>query len=296
MILRDVGVAADGLTTLPPDVGGPQRTHVWVFDEVVVKVDFTAERNGVGREINALSLLEGTDLPVPRLVGNGALPDGRPWLVMSRVDGELPDDAGRPAHELSPVLAREMGAAAAQLHAAPGPPGFGNWTTQPKSIVELDLARTEVLIGMAERLDAVPLRERNALAADLASSRPVLATAPERAVLAHRDMQPRNVLVGPDGRLTGLIDFESAAGGDRVEDFRTIGLDWTSPGFAAFCAGYAASGGRLDRDAPARLAHYVLGWAMAIFAYLAPIAPAYLPAARTAVERVRSGELPTLPG
>ena len=114
-------------------------------------------------------------------------------------------------------------------------------------------------------------------------------------VLAHRDVQPRNVLIDDKGVLTALLDFESAAGGDRAEDFRVVGLDWPSPAFASFAAAYAAAGGRLDETFADRIAHYVLEWALAIFAYLGGIAPAYLGPARTAIERVREGERPTLP-
>jgi len=279
---------------LPADLGGPRRTHVWILGEVVVKVDYDPVRAGVLREANALSLLASTDLPVPSLLATGELADGRPWLVMSRLDGELPPDATSPAHELSVPLASQMGSLIARLHSAAEPPGFGNWAKRPTPLAELDAARTSVLAGMAEQLEAVTAPELNRVLEALEQSRPVLATAPTAPVLAHRDVQPRNVLIDQHGRLTGLIDFESAAGGDRLEDFRTLGLDWTATGFQAFRDAYLAAGGALDAEAPDRLAHYVLGRALAIFAYLAPIAPAYLAPARRAVERVISGERPLL--
>lgn len=292
-ILRDAGVSAR-LDHLPDDRGGFERTHVWVLDEVVIKFDHNASRGGIARECNALELLAGTDLPVPRLLGRGTLDDGRPWLLMSRLDGQLPPDAAALVHEVSAPLAEQMGVLAARLHAAVEPPGFGQWKKRSWTFTEAARERTEVLIGMARRLDAVPRAELDGLIDVINATRPSLETAPPVPVLAHRDLSPRNVLVDGVGRISALIDFESSAGGDRLEDFRCLALDWTLPGFGAACRGYESAGGVFDADAAERLTHYVLNWALAIFAYLVPIVPAYLPPARLAIERVLAGDRPRL--
>ena len=292
-----LGSLSHPVPTKPPtDLGSPRRTHVFVVDDLVVKCD-AADRAGEGsmaRERQALELLRDTDLPVPRLLHHGALGDGRSWVVLSRLDGAPPADAARPAHELSPHLAGQLGAVVARLHAAAEPPGFGTWSQPPRrSFLEEHRRRVGILEAMARDAGIVGADELEDLLELLRSTAGGLVdfTTP---VLAHRDVQPRNVLVDETGTLSALLDFESSAGGDRAEDFRVVGLDWTSPGFAAFARGYGAVRGPLDDGFADRVAHYVLEWALAVYAYLGGIAPAYLAPARTAVARVRAGERPPL--
>lgn len=73
-----------------------------------------------------------------------------------------------------------------------------------------------------------------------------------------------------------------------------MGLDWSAPGFRAFCHGYADAGRVLDTRAPERVAHWVGLWVLAIYTYLAGIAPEYLDAARAAAARCVAGEVPDL--
>ena len=297
-ILESIGLP--GPTDAPPaDLGSPRRTHVFVVGDVVVKCD-AAERVGSGsmvREASALGLLVPTGLPVPRLLQAGELADGRRWVVVSRLDGAPPPDAARPAHELSVGLAAQIGAVVARLHAAATPPEFGTWDLRPtRTFLEEHWHRIGILEGMARRAAIVAADELADLLALLrATAAPLDAvTTP---VLAHRDVQPRNVLVDDDGTVTALLDFESSAGGDPAEDFRVIGLTWDSPAFAAFAASYAGhdDADPFDRDFAERITHYVLEWALAIFAYLGGIAPAYLAPARAAIERARRGDRPPLP-
>src|SRR5688572_27223898 len=98
---------------LPEDLGSKGRTHVYVFEDVVVKIDLA----GVGRTANeraALDRLRATDLPVPRALGEGALADGRPWLAMTRLPGEPPADAVLPVHVMSGSIATQLGSLAAR--------------------------------------------------------------------------------------------------------------------------------------------------------------------------------------
>ena len=279
----------------PVDRGSPRRTHVFVLDEVVVKCD-AVDRVGSGsmvREGSALSLLEGSGLPVPRLLGSGELPDGRRWVALTRLAGQPPPDAARPAHELSPSIAGQIGAIIARLHAAAAPPAFGTWDHRPRrSFVEEHRQRIGVLERMGRGAGIVPGAELDAVLDLLRRTDDALHEV-ETPVLAHRDVQPRNVLVDGDA-VTALLDFESAAGGDAAEDFRVVGLDWTTPAFAAFARAYADGGGSLGPTGPDRVAHYVAEWAVAVFAYLGGIAPAYLPPARIALERIAAGERPRL--
>jgi aminoglycoside phosphotransferase (APT) family kinase protein len=275
--------------TLPPDRGSPNRTHVFVFDDIVVKLSQQANSKRLIRERNALALLQTAPFQVPKFVAAG---DG--WIVMTRLAGEPPADAAHPPHEISTPLARQLGGLTAQLHYGPRPPGFGTWTEDTYTGIGEVGARVEGLYGLGVDAKIVERAELDH-ATDLLRDRlPSLASAPADPVLAHRDVQPRNVLVDAADTITALLDFEAAGGGDPAEDFKCVGLDWHQPGFAAFVRGYRDAGGEFDAAFAERAAFYVGYWALAALAYLGSFAPHFLPVARTAITRIERGEVPPL--
>lgn len=291
-MLAALGAPCD-IDELPPDLGSPERTNVFIVGDIVVKVDLNDVQRAV-RERAALEHLATTALPVPRCLGSGVLPDGREWIATGRLPGVAPPDAARPVHEISPALASQLGAITARLHAAPGPGYIGPITRQFDSYVDRAARQTARMADLGYGTHCVPREEIDDLMSLLDTTRACLATAPLPARLVHGDVQPRNVLVDGSGTITALIDFEVAGGGDPTEDFALVGLDWHAPGFARFCAGYAEAGDPLDGDAPTRVAHHVGRWALAVFVYLGSFAPAYLEPARRAVARLRAGEAPDL--
>ena len=291
-VLAAVGAPSD-LDALPPDLGSPERTNVFIVGDVVVKFDLSNVQR-VARERAALDHLAATDLPIPRCLGSGMLDDGREWLATGRLDGAAPPDAALPVHEVSPALASQLGTITARLHAAPSPGYIGPVTRQFSSHVDKAARQTQRMTALGYGTFCVPREEIDDLLGLLDETRPWLASAPHPARLVHGDVQPRNVLVDASGTITALIDFEVAGGGDATEDFALVGLDWRAPGFAAFCAGYAEAADALDGDAPARVAHHVGRWALAVFVYLGAFAPAYVAPAREAVARLRARETPDL--
>jgi aminoglycoside phosphotransferase (APT) family kinase protein len=248
-----------------------------------------SERMRVIRERNALGLLRDSPLVVPEFVAAGD-----DWIVMTRLRGEPPPDALVPPEQVSPDLAIQLGAVTAQLHNGPKPSGFGTWTERDYSLQEECANRTDALHRLGIDNKIVDARELDAVRDLLLGRIDVLSSAPAAPVLAHRDIQPRNVLVNTSGKLTALLDFESAGGGDPAHDFNCIGLDWHRPGFAALAQGYRDGGGLIDDGFAERVAYHVTFWALAVLAYLGGFAPHFLPVARTAIERLRAGEVPPL--
>jgi aminoglycoside phosphotransferase (APT) family kinase protein len=242
----------------------------------------------IARERNALALLRGGDLRVPEYIAHGD-----DWIVMSRLPGEPPPDALHPPEQVSVDLGQQLGAITAQLHNGPRPPGFGTWTERDYTHLEECTVRVEALHRLGVDYAIVERAELDHIRDLLLDRMETLTSAPATPVLSHRDVQPRNVLV-EGGRITALLDFESAGGGDPADDFNCIALDWHRPGFAAFVAGYRDAGGVIDAHFADRLALYVGRWALAILAYLAGFLPHFLPVAREAIRRVERGEVPTL--
>jgi aminoglycoside phosphotransferase (APT) family kinase protein len=282
----------------PPDLGSPERTHVYVVGDLVVKCDARDGSQAMIREANALTLLADTDINVPTLVAIGTFDDGRGWVVTERLPGEVPPDAAGLAHDLSPGLATQLGTLIAAVHRAVTPPGFGTWTdtsSPPRSLRTECEHRLAALARMGFARDPL-IVERHELDEVVRLGRQTLDALDDwpTPVLAHRDVQPRNVLVTGD-RLTALLDFESAGGGDPTEDFNVLALDWTTPGYAAFSAAYARANGSLGPGAADRLTHHVLRWILSVYAYLGRIVPASLAPARQALARLRDGERPPVP-
>jgi aminoglycoside phosphotransferase (APT) family kinase protein len=268
---------------------------VFVFDDVVVKINQQARSNRIVRERNALALLRGaTAMRVPEYIADGTSAGGQPWIVMSRLAGDAPADAAVPPEQVSTELGHELGALTAQLHNGPRPPGFGTWTEVEHTLKQECEQRVEALHGLGVDYKIVDRAELDQVRDLLLHRLDVLDSAPSTPVLAHRDVQPRNVLVDAAGRITALIDFESSGGGDAAEDFKCVGLDWRRPGFAAFSAGYREAGGVVDDRFAERAALHVGHWALAAFAYLGGFLPHFLPVAREAIDRIRRGELPPI--
>lgn len=132
-------------------------------------------------------------IPVPAVHGVVVV-DGRPGLIMDRIDGEdLLTTLSRRPWQLA-GSASGLGGLQARLHDVVAPPELP------------DLRAT-----LAERLDSPHLPpEARSFARDQ------LAGLPDGERLCHGDFHPGNVIVGPGGEV--LIDWSNATGGDPSAD------------------------------------------------------------------------------
>ncbi|MGZ6746222.1 MAG: aminoglycoside phosphotransferase family protein [Nocardioides sp.] len=153
--------------------------------------------------------------PVPDVVllGEAGRAFPRPWAVLSWVPGETPtslDEAqqGR--------FAETLGAFVRSLHAvdtAGAPRGAGHWGYRCGEPVtdEIDDWAERAASDLADLVDPAGARE-----AWRRLRRVPRATQP--ACWVHTDLSAENVLVHPDGRLAGVIDFGGLGIGDRSVD------------------------------------------------------------------------------
>jgi aminoglycoside phosphotransferase (APT) family kinase protein len=245
-----------------------------VGEEAILKVYLADGLGKRARKVAALRFLEGRGLPVPRLLGHGVL-HGVPWTLETRVVGEHRRPTRAEINSPDGVqLHRALGRWLPQLHALGGLVCFGSWEAEgPTRLSAYVLPRARAVRDRSAGLEAVPRPLLRRAGRELERLEPAIRAAdrlPPR--LVHGDYGTSNAAVGQDAagrwRVVGVFDFESALPGDPVEDFLWTadhGLD--SPVFAAFVAGYLERG-RLDADAPERLAFYqlehcleVLDWA-----------------------------------
>jgi len=142
--------------------GEKDRNQVFaVGDLAIFKAYLTDGIARQARKIAALGFLAGHELPVPRLLGHGVLPQasgGVPWTLESRVvtchvwpsrtDVDTPQ-----GWELHRALGRWL----PSLHASGGFPCFGTWQGNgPTTLAGHVLARARAIRAQAVGLDCVP--------------------------------------------------------------------------------------------------------------------------------------------
>jgi len=206
-------VTIEGLSRLS---GGASR-ETWAFDavsgdgartELVLRRDppgRPGEPGSMSREAAAIAVARAAGLAVPEVLLSTDGPGlwGSAGLIMRRVPGEtiarriLRDDAYGGARA---VLAAELGAFAARLHALRPPPGL------PAADPLAGLRATLSAAGDASQVFELAL-------STLEASPPP----PRKPVLVHGDLRLGNLIVGADA-LRAVIDWELVHTGNPAED------------------------------------------------------------------------------
>jgi aminoglycoside phosphotransferase (APT) family kinase protein len=187
-----------------------------------------ATAHDMSREHRVIAALAPTDVPVPPVVGlcTDAAVNGAPFYVMGFVDGVVARNR-EAAEPLSPEQRRTAGEdladVLASIHAV-DPPAVGLG----------DLGRTD---GYVERQLRRWYRQWNdsktrELAAVDAVHDALAARVPEQgpATIVHGDYRLDNCLLGPDGRIAAVLDWELCTLGDPLADVGLLLVYWTDPG------------------------------------------------------------------
>ena len=224
------------LTYLMRDVRGNR----WVLRQPPL-ARLHSSAHDVLREHRVIAALRPTAVPVPSLVGSCADPEllGAPIFVMEYVEGTVLVDQATAERALGPLARTRAGASVvevlARLH-----------DVDPASVGLADLGRHgdyvgRKLRGWGRQLDRLDSgggsgggRDSGGDGAMRDMLRDVLrrlaASMPECAehVIVHGDFRPGNMIVGADGSIRALLDWELCALGDPLADLGWLLAYWGS--------------------------------------------------------------------
>ncbi|MGW3229801.1 aminoglycoside phosphotransferase family protein [Kitasatospora sp. NPDC001095] len=182
-------------------------------------------------------------VPVPLAVGGPVDGCPWPWSVLRWLDGTTPV-TGRIAEP--GLLARDLAGfvtAIRRIDPADGPAAH-----RSESLAERDAWTRKAIAAVPDLVDAAAATAawEHALAAPAPTGPPVW---------LHGDLQPGNLLVGPDGRLAAVIDFGCAGLGESAVDLIPAWYVLPAAARPAFRAAAAPDDAAWDR---------ARGWALSI--------------------------------
>jgi hygromycin-B 7''-O-kinase len=174
------------------------------------------------------------------------------YVLMDRLDGRpLTEVWDRLTDRDRDRIADRLGATLAALHAVPAP-GVEDWWP-----ADWDTFVAEQRAGCAGRHRALGLPEE--WAAQIPAYLDGLDLAGGEPVLLHTEIMRPHLLVGADGELSGLFDFEPAMRGAREYEFAAVGA-FVAEGDPRFLGRMLRAYGYRDDQLDAALRRRLLGW------------------------------------
>jgi aminoglycoside phosphotransferase (APT) family kinase protein len=203
--------------------------HAWVLRRPPLG-QVLATAHDMGREHRIISALAPTDVPVAPVVGlcTDESVNGSPFYVMDYVDGLVArnaDAARTLAVEARAHAGRQVADVLARIHAVdPDAVGLGD-LGRKEGYVERQLKRW---YGQWQKSQTRELPVVDEVHAALA------ARVPEQgpAAIVHGDYRLDNCLLGPDGTIAAVLDWELCTLGDPLADVGLLLVYWTEPGDA----------------------------------------------------------------
>lgn len=201
-----------------------------------------ATAHDMGREYRVLSALHGSAVPVPRTVRLTEDPEviGAPFYLMEFVEGT----AHRSSEELAALgpervraLAEHLVDTLVALHAIdPQEVGLADFG-RPEGFLARQVQRWGKQLDASRSREVAGIDELRGLLAETLPASPAPA-------LVHGDYRLDNVLVGPDDRITAVLDWEMSTLGDPLTDLGLLAMYTELAGrFAGVIPGVALAPG-----------------------------------------------------
>jgi aminoglycoside phosphotransferase (APT) family kinase protein len=183
----------------------------------------------MAREFRILSALAATPVPVPAVVAlcqDGSV-TGAPFYVMAAVDGIVVRDEPIAERLLDEPARRNAGlsiaATLAAIHAVdPAAVGLGD-LGRPGDYIARQLRRWKRQLDQSKTRE-LPALDR--LVAQLEERRP----AQRLTTIVHGDFRLDNCIIGPDGAVRAVLDWELCTLGDPFADLGLVLVYWNEPG------------------------------------------------------------------
>lgn len=186
-----------------------------------------ATAHDMGREHRIISALAGSEVPVPAAVGfcDDLAVNDAPFYVMDLVEGDVFDDKAAAEHTSTAVRRRateEMADVLARIH-----------LVDPDSVGLGDLGRKEGYIERQLRRWSRQWSESKTRELPVIEDvhRTLEANIPEQgpAAIVHGDYRLDNCLIGADGTVRAVLDWELCTLGDPLADLGLLLVYWTEP-------------------------------------------------------------------
>ncbi|MFG1922934.1 phosphotransferase family protein [Cryptosporangium sp. NPDC048952] len=244
------GIPLDREPELTLIAGGRSNLTYRVNDTYVLRrppmSNVLQSAHDVGREHRIISALEPTAVPVPHSYGLCDDPAvlGAPFYVMNLVPGTVvagTDDGARYPEASRADACRDLVRVQAAIHAVDvDAVGLGELGRKADySARQLRRWQRQFHASLSRDLPLV----------DEVHDRLVATIPPQRYTgLVHGDYRPGNVLLGDDGRVTAVLDWELATLGDTMADLGWMTAFWLEPGESELLESPTSNPGYWSRD------------------------------------------------
>ncbi|MFF0970199.1 phosphotransferase family protein [Streptomyces sp. NPDC003703] len=231
------GYAPAGVPEVRPVTTGGEHSTWWVGTRHVLRL--APDRDASARLRRELRLrdLARPHLPVavPASAAHGEWAPGLAYTLDTRITGGTADEL-----DVSALGEDDLAGLLAGLRAVPVRQAgtLGVPRTAPRSLEAL----RRMAVHAAEALGAADEFEPARMAQLAAPAAAQLAAQSHAAVLVHHDLKGEHLVLSPDGRVRGVLDWTDAVVGDPAEDIAGLALAVGSPAAvrAATLAGYGA--------------------------------------------------------